>query len=327
MEPMLLIPQGKDYLWGGTRLQTEYGKQLNMVPLAETWECSVHPDGPSVVATGSFAGQTLQKVLEHHPEFLGSKVVPGKELPILVKFIDAAKELSIQVHPNDAYAQKYEGQKGKTEMWYVMDAQPGATLFHGFAHNITKEQLQKAMCTGEILKYLNRVPVHRGDVFFIPPGTIHAIGAGVLVAEIQESSNVTYRVYDYDRIDKDGKKRALHFEKALEVLNLRSGLEVRQKPRMVRYYPGCSRELLCRCEYFETERIQVQKTMSFDVLTASFQVLLCLEGCGELEISDKEKSNAATWPLKFKKGDCIFLPAGLGTCQIQGQNTLLKIRC
>lgn len=322
MEPMLLRPEGKDYLWGGTRLKSEYHKQIAMEPLAETWECSAHPDGPSMVANGLFAGMTLDKVLATHPEFLGTKMDPEEGLPILVKLIDAEKDLSVQVHPDDAYAKVHEHQNGKTEMWYVMDAKPGASLIYGFAHQVTPEILQQAVDTGTLAKHLQKVDVHKGDVFFMPAGTVHAIGAGILIAEIQENSNVTYRVYDYNRVDKNGQKRELHFQKALEVMNMNVQDTVRQKPRMVHYYPGCSRELLCRCKYFETERIQLSKGFAFSVFDTSFQVLLCLEGSGSVEVSDGVSS-----PLRFNKGDCLFFPAGLGRCHVLGEAVLLKIRC
>lgn len=318
-EPMLLRPAEKDYLWGGTRLKEEYGKQTELVPLAETWECSTHPDGPSVVASGAFAGWTLSEVLRVHPEFLGAKLRTKGELPILVKLIDAAQELSIQVHPDDTYAMAHEGQNGKTEFWYVLDAQPGASLVCGFAHAVTREQLRQAVRTGQLDKHLQRVPVHRGDVFYIPAGTIHALGAGIIVAEIQESSNVTYRVYDYDRVDRHGRRRELHFDKAVDVLDMRPGADVRQRPRVVRYFPGCSRETLCRCGYFEAERIQVSMRCTLPQMDASFRVLLCVEGCGSVE--------TRTGAVPFEKGTCVFLPAPLGEAQIKGTMTVLSVHC
>ncbi len=159
-----------------------------------------------------------------------------RELPILVKCIDAEKDLSVQVHPDDEYAWKYEQQNGKTEMWYVLDAKPGASLICGFEHDMTTELLYKAVSEDDLMKHLQKVPVHKGDVFYIPAGIVHAIGASVMVAEIQESSNVTYRIYDYNRVDKNGQKRELHFDKAVEVLNMKAGADVRQKPRKVNYY-------------------------------------------------------------------------------------------
>lgn len=318
MEPLLLNPTGKDYLWGGERLKTEYRKDIHITPLAETWECSIHPDGPSVVANGEYSGKTLMELLQKNPRWLGNKV--GKELPILVKFIDAEKDLSVQVHPNDEYARKYERQNGKTEMWYVLDAKPGAELVYGFAHDITPYQLRSAVQAGDLSKHLQKVKVKKGDTFFIPPGTVHAIGAGILVAEIQENSNVTYRVYDYDRIGKDGKKRELHIEKAIEVANLKASDDIKQAPKFIRYYPGCSREILCRCKYFEVERIQVSMGFSFSVTDDSYQVLLCIDGFGGIE------TNSSRRPLRFAKGDCVFLPASLGRCHVLGNATVIKVR-
>ena len=215
-KPFLLTPAGKDYLWGGNRLKTEFNKEIDLVPLAETWECSTHPDGPSVIVTGTHAGKTLAELLKEHPEYLGKHPGTEGELPVLIKFIDAKKNLSVQVHPDDDYARTYEnGQLGKTEMWYVMDAAPDAQLVYGFNHDITKEQLRQSLKDGTVEKYLQKVKIQKDDVFFIEAGTVHAIGAGALIAEIQESSNLTYRLYDYNRVGKDGKLRELHIDKAL----------------------------------------------------------------------------------------------------------------
>ena len=321
MEILRLQPAGMDYLWGGTRLRDEYGKKIEMTPLAETWECSVHPDGPSIVANGEYRGKTLVYVLEKHPEWIGTKV-QNSEFPILAKFIDAKKDLSVQVHPDDAYARKYEQQNGKTEMWYVIDADIGAQLIYGFRHKVDEKILRKAVDTGTLDKHLQKVEVHKGDVFYVPAGTIHGIGAGILVAEIQESSNVTYRVYDYDRVDKNGKKRELHFDKAIQVMDMDVTPDVKQKPKIVKHYPGCSRELLCRCKYFEVERIQVTKAFSFSVLEESFQVIMCLDGEGQIETMDENLK-----PVRFVKGRTLFLPAGLGRCLVVGDATVLKIRC
>lgn len=320
MEIMKLKPQGKDYLWGGTRLREEYGKDIPLTPLAETWECSVHPDGLSVVVNGENAGRTLADVLTEHPEYMGSKVPKGSGFPILVKFIDAKQDLSVQVHPDDVYARKYEHQNGKTEMWYVLDATEDASLIYGFEHPVTEDILRKAVETETLGKHLHKVKVHKGDLFYVPAGTVHGIGAGTLVAEIQENSNVTYRVYDYDRVDKNGNKRELHFDKAVKVMDMTVAPDVRQKARLVRYYPGCSREVLCRCKYFETERIQVSSVCEFTVLDTSFQVLLCLDGEGTAASPQGET-------VSFGKGDCLFIPADMGRCRLHGQMELLKVRC
>ncbi len=321
MEIFKLIPAGKDYFWGGTRLKNEYGKSIDMTPLAETWECSVHSDGLSIIATGNFKGMTLAEVLKLHPEYLGNKVQNGT-LPILVKFIDAKQDLSIQVHPSDAYAMDHEHQNGKTEMWYVIDAEEGASLIYGFRHRVTDQILKNAIKTGTLDKHLQKVNVHKDDVYYVPAGTVHGIGKGILLAEIQESSNVTYRVYDYNRVDKNGKKRELHFDKAVQVMDMNPASDVKQTPRMVRYYPGGSRELLCRCKYFEAERIQVTKGFTFSVTDYSFQVFMCLDGYGQVETMDADLK-----PMRFVKGETMFLPAGIGRCLVIGDTVLLKIRC
>ena len=188
-EPFLLQPAGKDYLWGGNRLHTLFGKQLPLHPLAETWECSTHPDGCSIVASGIDKGKTLAEVLQQHPEFLGTKTSATGDLPVLIKLIDAAKDLSVQVHPDDAYAQQYEHEpNGKTEMWYILEAEPGASLIYGFSKPMQPEQLDTCLKENTILSYLQKIPVKKGDVFLIPAGTVHAIGAGIVLAEIQQRS-------------------------------------------------------------------------------------------------------------------------------------------
>lgn len=321
MEILRLQPAVKDYLWGGTRLRDEYGKKIQMTPLAETWECSVHPDGPSIVANGEYRGKELREVLMEHPEWMGTKVQDG-EFPILAKFIDAKQDLSVQVHPDDDYAREHEGQNGKTEMWYVIDADEGAQLIYGFKHRVDEQILKTAVETETLDKHLQKVVVHKGDVFYVPAGTVHGIGAGILVAEIQESSNVTYRAYDYDRVDKNGKKRELHFDKAIQVMSMDVAPDVKQKPRIIKHYPGCSRELLCRCKYFEVEKIQVTKAFSFSVFEESFQVLMCLDGEGQIETMDENLK-----PVRFVNGRTLFLPAGLGRCLVVGDAIVLKIRC
>lgn len=320
--PFLLSPAGKDYLWGGNRLNDDFGKEIDMQPLAETWECSVHPDGLSVVASGEFKGNTLADVLDKHPELLGSH---NSELPILIKFIDAKSDLSVQVHPTDEYAQTHEnGQRGKTEMWYVVDATKDAQLVYGFNNDVTAEELRDSITSGDVEKYLQKVPVHKNDLFFIPAGTVHAIGAGALVAEIQENSNLTYRLYDYGRVGKDGKPRELHIDKALEVANLSASREPRQPVRVMKYKPGMASEFLCRCKYFEVERVlinteRIRKLAEIEAAESSFEVLLIVDGCGML--TDKKD-----YSLNFFKGDCVFIPAGC-KAHLHGQCQLLRVRC
>lgn len=322
-KPFLLRPSGKDYLWGGRRLNDEFEKQIDLSPLAETWECSTHSDGPSYVIGGSFDGATLETVITDHPDYLGIRHKGAKTLPILIKFIDAKENLSVQVHPTDIFAKEQEsGQLGKTEMWYVLDAQKDAKLVYGLRRDSSSEELQKAIANGTIMKLLQKVPVKKGDLFFIEAGTIHAICAGTLVAEIQENSNLTYRLYDYDRTGIDGKKRELHIEKALQVANLKSSTEPKQPLRVLRYRKGMASELLCRCKYFEvyrmiinTERRQIVHYRADEI---SFRVLLCVNGCGIIRFENEE--------IIFYKGDCIFVPADSVTLSIHGQAQFLDVR-
>ncbi len=324
-EPFFLKPQGKDYLWGGRRLKDDFSKDIDLSPLAETWECSTHPDGPSMVASGEFTGQTLPEVLQAHPEYLGWRSATKGDLPFIIKLIDAQKDLSVQVHPTDEYARTHEnGQLGKTEMWYVLDAARNAKLIYGLRHDVRKEQLRRSIETGTIEKFLQTVPVHKDDLFYIEAGTIHAIGAGTLVAEIQENSNLTYRLYDYNRTDKNGKKRELHIDKALEVADLRAQAEPRQPLRVLRYRPGCATELLSRCKYFEVHRMllnteRCRELVSYQTERSTFRVLLCIEGCGMICFGEKET-------LPFFKGDCIFVPANSAIIHIHGRAQFLEVR-
>lgn len=326
-EPFLLKPAGKDYLWGGNRLNDDFAKGIDMQPLAETWECSTHPDGPSTIASGPFRGKFLADVLREHPDYLGSHPQTNNgELPVLIKFIDAKRDLSVQVHPSDAYAKEHEnGQLGKTEMWYVLDTVGDANLIYGFNRPIDKATLRKSLLDGTVEHYLQRVKIHKDDVFYIEAGTVHAIGAGALIAEIQESSNLTYRMYDYGRLDKNGKPRQLHIDRALDVARLDGGETPRQPMRVLKYTPGCASELLCRCKYFVVERLlinteRIRQMASFSTAENSFQVLLCIDGCG---VAFPDGAEA----LPFFRGDCLFVPANSVSIRLHGRAQLLKVSC
>lgn len=322
-EPIFLRPTGKDYLWGGSRINDEFGKGIALEPLAETWECSTHPDGPSFAVGGEFDGQSLAEILKAHPEYLGTHPERGEGLPILIKFIDAKRDLSVQVHPTDDFAAAHEnGQRGKTEMWYVLDAAKDAKLVYGLRHDTDAEALRESIENGTVEKHLQTVPIAKNDVFFIEAGTIHAIGAGALIAEIQQSSNLTYRLYDYDRVDKNGHKRPLHVQKALAAANLRSSTAPRQPMRVLHYRPGCASELLCRCRYFEVYRMLVnterRQKVAYRADAMSFRVLLCVDGCGTVSFCNSASN--------IYKGDCVFLPADSVELSLHGQLQLLDIR-
>lgn len=325
-KPFLLKPAAKNYLWGGNRLNDDFAKGIEMQPLAETWECSAHPDGTSLVASGAYCGWGLDQLLKKHPEFLGTHPKTHGELPILIKFIDAKRDLSIQVHPDDTYAMEHEnGQLGKTEMWYVLDSAKDARIVYGLSHDTDRDTLKKHIERGTIENILQFVSIRKDDVFFLEPGTIHAIGAGVLLVEIQENSNLTYRIFDYERTDKDGRKRELHIEKALDVARLKRNAEPVQPMRVLRYRQGCAIEQLGRCKYFQverlllnTERCRTMVTVGTDEL--SFQAFLCIDGCGSVYTDEHDT-------IAFFKGDCLFVPANSIEMKLHGKAQLLRVRC
>lgn len=326
--PFLLKPAAKDYLWGGSRLNDDFGKEIDISPLAETWECSTHPNGQSIVASGVHNGKLLGDVIKEHPEYLGTHPLQTMDgsltLPILIKLIDAKQNLSVQVHPDDNYALTHEKSLGKTEMWYILSACENAYLVYGFKQDMHAERVKKSIAEGNIEKYLNRVPVHKDDLFYIEAGTVHAIGSGVIVAEIQESSNLTYRLYDYGRVDKNGKARDLHIEKALRVMNYASSAFPRQPMRVLQYRRGCASELLTRCKYFQVERLILntetyRKLTEFKAESNSFHALLCTDGCGIIF--------GEGFMLNFFKGDCIFVPAESIPLKLHGKAQLLNVSC
>ncbi|MEG0166148.1 type I phosphomannose isomerase catalytic subunit [Anaerorhabdus sp.] len=323
-KPFILEPIGKDYLWGGNRLNEDFHKNLASKPLAESWECSTHADGSSKVGSGELKGQLLKEVIKEHPEFLGTHPKTKGELPVLIKFIDANQDLSIQVHPNDDYAYKNENQSlGKTEMWYVLDANENTELVYGFNHDVSKEDLKESIEQGTINKYLQRVKIKKDDVFYIEAGTVHAIGKGALILEIQENSNITYRLYDYGRISKEGEKRELHVDKALDVANLKSSLEPKQPLRLLKYKKGYAKEFLCRCEYFQVERLLLNNLDNPIVNKndgLSFEVYVCLEGSCEFRMNDQDI-------LRLNPGQSIFVPANADEIRIYGDAQLLKVTC
>ena len=305
MYTLKLKPALKDYLWGGTRLKTEYKMESDLEKVAEAWVLSTHKDGPSVVLNGELCGKTLTEAVEiFGADCLGENGKKFSYFPILIKLIDARDDLSVQVHPNDEYALKVEGEYGKTEMWYIVDCEEGAALYYGFKEEISKEEFREKIADNTITDVLNRVPVKKGDVFFIPSGTIHAIGRGILIAEIQQNSNTTYRVCDYGRLGADGKPRPLHIDKAVEVTNLTPPPESKD----------LSAGTLAECEYFKVRLFSTDKQKEIEVDNASFTSLLCLEG----EVSFDG--------VTLVKGDCAFIPANRGKITFKGSATLIESR-
>lgn len=315
MEPILLTPAFKDYLWGGTKLKTEYGLKSDLDIVAESWELSVHKDGQSTVASGSDTGLSLSDYLKKCGRCaLGKKAEAFDYFPLLIKLIDAKDNLSVQVHPSDAYALKNEGEYGKTEMWYILEAEPDASLYYGLNTAITKEEFQSRIENNTVLEVLHQVPVHRGDVFFIEAGTIHAIGKGIVICEIQQNSNTTYRVYDYDRRDKNGNTRPLHIQKALEVATL-APATAPAIDRTPINGDGYQKELLASCHYFTVEKLTVTGKAVLPVTEDSFQSLIVTDGSAALHMGDTV--------LPLKKGGSVFIPAQDNTYTIEGDCSLI----
>lgn len=307
MAILKLKPACRDTIWGGQRLRKEYGMQYDGPNIAEAWILSCHPSAPSVIENGPYAGQTLQQYLDAEgPQVLGNFGMLFQPFPILIKLIDADQPLSIQVHPSNLYATEREHQYGKTEMWYIVDAEPGAFLYYGFRQKISREEFAHRIETDTLTEVLNAVPVKKGDCFFIPSGTVHAIGKGILIAEIQQNSNVTYRVYDYGRKGADGKPRELHIRKAEEVAKL--------EPPCTAYDFGGH---LARCEYFTVDRMDGSFADCCD--DESFTSLLVLEGSGTLHQGEEQ--------ITLRKGDSVFLSAASGLYSVEGTEVqLLRTR-
>ena len=302
----------KDYIWGGNRLRNEFGKKSDADKIAESWELSCHKDGESVVANGEFKGKTLSAVIsECGKEILGSDCARFDNFPILIKLIDALDNLSVQVHPNNDYALRVEGEYGKTEMWYIVDCDEGAELLYGFKHEITKEEFEQRIKNNTLLEVTNNVPVHKGDVFFIESGTLHAIGKGILIAEIQQNSNTTYRIYDYGRVGNDGKPRELHVEKAGEVTELTPPKYPTKPMGGVVAENGYKKQLLSTCEYFNVHKLEVSEQAELEAKDTSFNSILVLEGEGK--IGD----------ILLKKGESCFIPAGFGKYTFEGRAEII----
>lgn len=280
MYPLLLKPAVKDYIWGGQRLKTLYEIETDLDIAAEAWVLSCHPNGHSTVQNGEMAGMTLSDALAAWDQPLPE---------ILVKLIDARDKLSLQVHPDDTYAKEHHNSLGKTEMWYVLDAEPGATLICGFEREITTEEFAAHIAAGTPEQVVCHVPVTPGDVLFIAPGTVHAIGAGILLAEVQQNSDVTYRVWDWGRVGADGKPRALHVRQALDVSETKPYPLDRQR-KAATPIPGGTCRILAECPYFSTYAVHLDGTATpqadvRSVLCTSGTATLRCEGCEDISLS------------------------------------------
>lgn len=310
-----LEPACKDYLWGGNRLRENFHIQDEKNPLAEAWVLSCHKDGESMLVLSPSERVSLPAFLRKNPQSSGSLAEKFPVFPVLIKLIDAKLPLSVQVHPDDSYAEKREGGLGKTEMWLILEREEGAFLYYGFKKEYTKEEVRAAIEGQYLTDYLEKVPVEKGDVFFIPAGTVHAIGAGIVIAEIQENSNLTYRVYDYGRKDKNGKERELHIAKALDVMHCEPA--GRGKAVDEEISGGCRR--LASCPYFTVDRafLREGEKLIKSVGKESFLSAILLNGQGKVQ------EEAGGRELSAEKGNSFFIPAGSGDVSFFGDGEWL----
>lgn len=295
--PLRLLPVKKKIIWGGSRLADEYGKGERGEKIAESWELTCRADGDNVISGGEYDGMRLSEYFASHPDAVGTKYAGGG-FPLLIKLIDAEADLSIQVHPDNEYAKAHTTDLGKTEMWYIVHAEPGAHIIYGMKEKYPRAAISKAINDGTLEELMNYVPVKSGETYFIPSGTVHAICRGILIAEIQQNSNITYRVYDYNRRQPDGKLRQLHIEDALNVIE-------RVDPENVKNTRGG--DVIASCEYFTVRKIS-RKSERFCADEGSFAHILTVKGCAEV------KHGGASYIMQ--KGEGLFIPAGLGQFEL-----------
>ena len=302
----------QEYIWGGSKIHELLHKDTGTLPrVAESWEVSTHPAGKSIVENGAFRGKTLNEYFDQIGwGTAGRYAASNHQLPIIIKYIDAKENLSIQVHPNDKYARKHEGDNGKNEMWFVLAADEGAFIYLGFSRDVTKEEIKRRIADNTLEEVLNRVEVKPNEAFYIPAGTVHAIGAGCLICEVQQTSNVTYRIYDYGRTDENGNPRELHVKKALDVLDYRrteiADLKRRDTMSMERYIDGMfGRNGKCTLLKYEAEG---DLTILLPVSHLTFA--LVIDGSGKLYAGDSEEA--------FERGD---------TWMIHGRATRVSGKC
>jgi mannose-6-phosphate isomerase len=313
--PLQFEPILKERIWGGTKLKTYLNKPIASEITGETWEISTVENDVSVIANGSYEGKSLNELINEFPEqVLGIEVFKrfGEQFPLLFKYLDAREDLSIQVHPNDELAAKRHNSFGKTEMWYVMQADDDARLIVGFKEKSSPEEYIQHLENKTLLNILDTKKVKKGDVFFLETGTVHAIGAGTVIAEIQQTSDITYRLYDFDRVDANGNTRELHVDLALDAINY----EAVDAQKRYSKLENKSNEVV-DCQYFTTNFIPLNGKIDCNKNQNSFTVYMCVDGDFEL-ILNKEKFN-------YKKGDTVLIPAFLTDFQLNGNASVLEI--
>ena len=308
-EPIFLKPVFQKKIWEGSRLKSVFGFDIPNDKIGEDWAISAHPHGVSVVENGEFKGQKLDDLWKEHKELFGHPTEPV--FPLLIKILDAEDELSVQVHPDDAYGMKHEGELGKTECWYIIDAEPGAEIIYGH-HAKTREELAEMIKEGRWDDLLKKVPVKKGDFFYVPSGTIHAIGKGIMILETQQSSDTTYRVYDYDRKDASGQKRELHIQQSIDVTTVPAKTpelqikEVRKGQSSIVTY--------LETEFFNVYEWDIKGITSFKK-QAPYTLATVIDGAGELIVDNQ------TYLLE--KGTSFILPNEINEWTVQGELTII----
>lgn len=313
MEPLFMNPIYKDYIWGGTKLKETLAKDTPFETTAESWEISTNEAGLTTVK--NLEGVTLKELFDNNEkreEIFGTKTKDMDKFPLLIKFIDARDNLSVQVHPDDEYALKFENDTGKTEMWYVMDCDKDASLICGMKESVKQEEIERIIQEGNIRGYLKQVPIHKGDVIYIPSGTVHAILKGTLICEIQQNSNLTYRVYDWDRIGKDGKPRELHIQKAIDVIKQ----DTKQNIIPTNNQEIDSYKNVITCDYFKVDSLNIETSYQETLDKTTFEAMMVVEGHGILKVNNKE--------YEIKLGESFMIPANLGEYEVKGKLKLLK---
>ncbi|NOZ27630.1 MAG: class I mannose-6-phosphate isomerase [Chloroflexi bacterium] len=322
--PLTFEPQFRDYIWGGRNLEA-FGRKLPPGIVAESWEISGHFSSPTAVDAGPYKGRLLTELLpELGIDLVGRRNQAALErgkFPLLVKLLDANQDLSVQVHPDDEYARVHEnGELGKTEMWYILRAKPGARLIYGLRRGVTREDFLRALQEGDLERCLHYLPVREGDVVFIPTGTVHALLAGLVVVEIQQNSDATYRVYDWNRVGPDGKPRPLHIEKAMDVIDFNRVEPGAVRPEPVEVRDGFRREVITRCPYFIVEKIELTAGERFSGACTgdTFEIWGCVRG-----------EAAVTWagdPVILPTVRFTLLPAALGEFAVEAREPAVLLR-
>ncbi len=311
--PLKISYVAKSRIWGGENLKRMFGKENGNENIGETWELTVRDDEMSRIIGGELDGMELGEFIAKNDGALGTKYDGGR-FPLLIKLLDASDKLSVQVHPDDAYAAANEKDPGKTEMWYILDAKPGAKIVYGLAEGMGKAEFEKAVREGNIDSAMGYVPVKKGETYFIPSGHLHAIGEGIIIAEIQQNSDLTYRVYDYDRRDDSGNTRELHVEKSLDVVRPFTEEEI-EKIRFEAKDEKDDADTLAHCRYFRVRHLNIDGEKELTVENDSFASLLCIGGEGSICYGAEK--------LLLKAGDSFFMPAGMGQYTVNGKTEII----